>query len=236
MRRTRLALLVAAAAAVLAPGAAGHAGHAPVTVSIGNLDFTPSAVQARVGDEVTWSWDGSARDHSVTALPGQAEAFDSDPGTFPSFDSHPRGSTFSHTFTRAGRFGYVCKVHPEMRGAVNVLAAGAPDTLRPQITRARLRPSRVCPRRTERCRTTRTRVRFGISEEANLVVRVERRIRPGVYRTRRRRTEAVRTGRVSVPVPVRGLSPGRYRVSLRARDDAGNRSRVVRLGLVVRRP
>jgi plastocyanin len=233
MRRPAVLAAAAAAALALQGAAAPHPGHGPTLVSVRNQAFTPAQPTVAVNDAVIWTWDGLDRNHSVTADPGQAETFDSDPSGAP---SHPFGSQFTHTFTREGRFTYFCRVHPGMRGAITVQRLpDIGDVTGPRVTSLRLRPSRICPRRTRRCRTTRARLGFTIDETADLVVRIERRVR---RRWRRVRTldASVRRGRRSIRLGARGLAPGRYRVSLRAYDLASNASRVARVGLVVRRP
>jgi hypothetical protein len=67
--------------AVLAlPGAAAaHPGHGPEQVLVGRGAFTLPKVTIGTGDTVVWLWSGPDLVHSVTADPGQAESFDSDP-------------------------------------------------------------------------------------------------------------------------------------------------------------
>jgi plastocyanin len=111
--------------------------------------YGPDPVIIRVGDTVTWTFMGA---HTVTFNagrpdpvlfmpgPGTGEA-QLGPGYFPigvtdssmTYDgSTPLstgfiepGNTFSLTFTKPGNFGYVCTVHPGMRGMVEVREAGA---------------------------------------------------------------------------------------------------------------
>lgn len=87
-----------------------------------------TVTQARVGDTVTWIWEGAAF-HGVTS--GRCtgggyyddESCDSD-GRFSS-GSHEGPFTFTHTFTEAGTFTYFCPVHgASMKGRVIVSAPG----------------------------------------------------------------------------------------------------------------
>lgn len=87
-------------------------GTAPSTaeVSIPDRLFTPRDVTIAVGGTVTWrNLDGA---HTVTGRDG---GFDS--GVFED------GQTYSETFTTAGSYAYLCRLHPEMTGAVSVVGA-----------------------------------------------------------------------------------------------------------------
>jgi plastocyanin len=65
-------------------------------------------VTVAAGETVTWSHEGGLP-HTVTAEDG---AFDS--------GDLSGGDTFSHTFEEAGSFPYVCSIHPDMTGTVEV--------------------------------------------------------------------------------------------------------------------
>jgi plastocyanin len=77
-------------------------------VTIADFQFAPSVVSIAVGDTVTWTNDGPSN-HTASATGGE---FDS--GTL-----QPRQG-FSHTFASPGTFSYVCSIHPEMRGTIEV--------------------------------------------------------------------------------------------------------------------
>src|ERR671919_128505 len=78
-------------------------------VSEEDITFQPAEVSVGVGDTVTWTNNDSV-DHDVTA-----DSFSSgDPGGM------APGDTFDQTFEKAGRFDYVCTVHPGMEGTVVV--------------------------------------------------------------------------------------------------------------------
>lgn len=109
MRNTvcRLSVLVVGALALLgicldATAAARH------TVTIKDMQYSPTAIEVKVGDTVVWN-NTDDRDHTVVA----------DDGSFDSGNIRA-GSSFSHTFTKAGSFAYGCKYHPRMRGTVVV--------------------------------------------------------------------------------------------------------------------
>jgi len=70
-------------------------------VTISNFEFAPDALQVKVGATITVENKDSA-DHSVTATDN---SFDT--GRFAK-------GTKTFTVTKAGRFEYVCTVHPFM--------------------------------------------------------------------------------------------------------------------------
>jgi plastocyanin len=114
------------AAAVVTQADAG-----PITrhVAIANYQYAPAMMTVNSGDTVEWGWDGADVNHSVSALDGLAESFDSHLGALvTAIVGPPPGGTYSHLFTQVGDFSYLCKVHPDMTGTVRVVASGAPDT------------------------------------------------------------------------------------------------------------
>jgi plastocyanin len=94
-----------------APGAAA-APDAPVatdTVAIQNFAFTPATVTVKVGSTVTWT-NQDQDPHTVTAM---------NDGPFHSAPMNT-GDTYRYTFTKAGRFDYLCTIHPFMTATVVV--------------------------------------------------------------------------------------------------------------------
>jgi plastocyanin len=87
------------------------------TVTIEGFAFSPKTVTVNVGDTVTWRNEDSTA-HTAT-----------DSGKFNTGDIAP-GSSKSVTFNAAGRYSYICAIHPTMTGTVVVRAAGgnAPNT------------------------------------------------------------------------------------------------------------
>ncbi len=83
------------------------------SVSIVDFAFNPGAITVHAGDTVQWTNDGQVPEgHTVTG-----DGLHS--GTLHS------GASFSHTFSSAGTFSYVCTIHPSMQGTVHVLAASS---------------------------------------------------------------------------------------------------------------
>jgi plastocyanin len=113
MRRKRLILTPLTAIAAL--GVASPSLAADFNVGVADFDFTPATQKVAVGDTVTWSF--NATGHSTTSLPGQPDKWDStvrNPGT-----------TFQKTFTKPGRYQYVCTPHESFMKGVLVVGSDA---------------------------------------------------------------------------------------------------------------
>jgi plastocyanin len=77
-------------------------------VVIKNFAFSPATVTVRAGTTITWT-NGDQDAHTVTATGG---AFKS--------ATLNTGDTFRYTFTTAGRYAYLCTIHPFMTASVVV--------------------------------------------------------------------------------------------------------------------
>jgi plastocyanin len=73
------------------------------------LAFEPDSVTIAVGGTVTWRWPGGPVPHDVVG-----DGF----GTELQTDGE-----YSHTFTEAGTYPYVCSIHATMTGVVEVVEA-----------------------------------------------------------------------------------------------------------------
>jgi plastocyanin len=83
-------------------------------VSMKGLAFEPADITVKVGDTITWTND-EAVGHDVTKEGGPGPEFSSgDPGAM------QEGDTFEQTFEQPGTIEYVCTVHSNMTGTVNV--------------------------------------------------------------------------------------------------------------------
>jgi plastocyanin len=83
---------------------------APSAVDISGFAFKPATLKTTVGKYVTW--------RNRDAAPHTA--------TFSTFSSPQlgKGQTYRRRFTKAGRYAYLCALHPAMKGTVVVAAAG----------------------------------------------------------------------------------------------------------------
>jgi len=89
-------------------------GGGPGEVSMKGLAFEPADITVKVGDTITWTND-EAVGHDVTKEGGPGPEFSSgDPGAM------QEGDTFEQTFEQPGTIEYVCTVHSNMTGTVNV--------------------------------------------------------------------------------------------------------------------
>ncbi len=97
-------------------------------VAIANYQYAPASMTVNSGDTVQWDWTGSDVNHSVSALGGLLESFESHLGALiGSILGPPAAGSYSHTFSQVGSYAYFCRVHPDMTGSVRVVAGGAPD-------------------------------------------------------------------------------------------------------------
>jgi plastocyanin len=84
---------------------------APVSgnqITIDGFAFAPATLTVSAGTSVTWT-NRDEEPHTVVAGDGSFHS----PGM-------GTGATFSHTFSTAGTFDYVCSIHPMMHGTVVV--------------------------------------------------------------------------------------------------------------------
>ncbi len=93
-------------------GAGGSGGGSAEPGAVGIVDFTydPDPLTVAVGDTVTWTNEDDFA-HTVTSK---------DEGPLDSGDIDG-GGTFEATFDTAGTFSYVCAIHPNMNGDVEVM-------------------------------------------------------------------------------------------------------------------
>lgn len=78
-------------------------------VTMKDIKFDPAGVTVKKGDTVTWTNEDTVG-HDVTG-----DGFKSGPS-----GGLGNGDTYKHTFDKAGKFDYVCTVHPGMEGSVTV--------------------------------------------------------------------------------------------------------------------
>ncbi|WP_051407456.1 cupredoxin family copper-binding protein [Nocardia sp. CNY236] len=83
---------------------------ATATVRVTDMRFSPAELRIAVGDTVVWTFDDSVP-HTVQGIGDRAMGINS-----PIIDK----GEWSHTFTTAGTYRYLCTLHPEMRGSITV--------------------------------------------------------------------------------------------------------------------
>jgi plastocyanin len=204
--------------------AAPSAGGRTWSVDVADMRFAPAALTVGQGDAVTWRWSGADKNHTVTSLAAQPEAFESHPGIrLADVTTGPVGGTFSHTFDALGTTTYFCRTHPEMKGRITVVprsqapSPSAVDPTPPRLGRIRLSLS-----------GRRLIVRFRLSEQARLwgSLRVKPRKARRYQRVRKLNLRGRRgANRVALRLPLRAMRRGaRLRVRLLGADASGNRA------------
>jgi plastocyanin len=84
----------------------------PSASDIQSWTFAPNTLNARVGDTVVWKNAGAAP-HTATAADKSFDSGSLDPG-----------KSFTYKLSSTGSFGYICTLHPWMKGTLVVAAAG----------------------------------------------------------------------------------------------------------------
>ncbi|MBF6425634.1 cupredoxin domain-containing protein [Nocardia cyriacigeorgica] len=102
------ATTTATSAPTSAPAADGQA--QTFVVEVDDMTFSPADLTISVGDTVTWKFDDDVV-HGVQGIGDKAMGINS-----PLFAE----GEWSHTFTTAGSYRYLCPIHPEMRGTITV--------------------------------------------------------------------------------------------------------------------
>jgi plastocyanin len=115
-RRAPAALGAALAALALLFAATSHAANR--RVSIGHYQWSLPQIHLNLGEHVTWYWVGPDTMHSVTGISPNDRGIDSDAGI--NTPNHPLGDTFRLAFNQPGTYQFQCKLHPGVRGTVNV--------------------------------------------------------------------------------------------------------------------
>ena len=101
-----LALVLGACAIEEASPAATPAEASGPTVTIQHLAYTPATLTVGMGATVTWVWQDGAITHDV-----KGDGFKS---------KVMAEGTFSHRFDQPGSYDYLCTLHPNMTGTIEV--------------------------------------------------------------------------------------------------------------------
>jgi plastocyanin len=118
----RLLYLLTLSMATLLISASAASAQEEMTVSIQDFFFEPDQLTVAPGTTVTWVNDGQTP-HTSTA----------DDGTWDSGTLQP-GESFSFTFDEPGTYSYLCEIHPEMTGTVDVSGGDEATTASPEST------------------------------------------------------------------------------------------------------
>src|SRR5260221_4354290 len=92
-------------------------------ISVANFQFTPSTLNANLGDTIIWVWKNGGHTTTSLSIPLHAKPWDT-----PMDVNHKR---FRYILRKRGTYTFECKIHPSvMQGTINVsqpLAAGLSD-------------------------------------------------------------------------------------------------------------
>lgn len=111
-RRILVALAGLLALALSACGTSGASTTAPAaedggpTVAIQDLAYTPETLTVQAGATVTWVWRDGAIAHDVNGDDFRSEVISE--------------GTFRHRFDQPGTYDYLCTLHPNMKGTIEV--------------------------------------------------------------------------------------------------------------------
>jgi plastocyanin len=192
----RKRLILAPLTAIAALGAVSPSLAAESTIGVANFDFTPATQTIAVGDTVTWSFNEG--NHSTTSLPGQPDRWDS--------SVRDAGATFQKTFTKPGRYQYLCTPHEGfMRG---VLVVGK-DTVKKTAGKVSATVS-----------GTKVTIGFKLNEAASATLK----LKGAATRTVKRKR--LKTGQQSIVV--KKLKAGSYTGTLTLTDDFDKKSTVTK--------
>jgi plastocyanin len=192
MRITRLTLAPITALAAL--GVAAPSLAADFGIAVRDYEFGPKTQQVAVGDKVIWNF--TEGEHSTTSLPGQPESWDSDVRA-------GGAAPFEKTFTKPGRYQYVCTPHESfMKGTLIVGTDEVRDTV--DAFRTRVKGKRVT-------------VSFKLNEAASATYS----LKGAAKRTVRRKRLAAGKHRITV----KRLKAGSYTGKLVLSDDFDKKTR-----------
>ena len=188
----RKRLILAPLTAIAALGVVSPSLAAESNIGVADFDFTPATQTIAVGDTVTWTFNAS--NHSTTSRPGQPDRWDSKVRNL--------GETFQKTFTKPGRYQYVCTPHESfMRG---VLVVGR-DTVK-----------KTAGKVTAKVSGTKATISFKLNEAASATLKLKGAATRTVTRKR------LKTGAQSIVV--KKLKAGSYTGTLTLSDDFDNKT------------
>jgi plastocyanin len=181
-------LTLAPITALAALGLATPSLAADFGVTVRDYEFAAKTQSIAVGDKVIWNF--TEGEHSTTSAPGQPESWDSDVRA-------GGAAPFEKTFTKPGRFQYVCTPHESfMKGTIVV----GKDSVRDTVDGFKTKVS-----------GTKVTVSFELNEAARATYKLTGASKRTV--TRKRLNAGARS------ITVKGLKAGSYTGTLTLSDD-----------------
>ena len=179
-------LLLAPLTAIAALCVASPSLAADFTVDVTNYKFTAKTQTIGVGDKVVWTFTDEG--HTTTSRPGQIDSWDS--------KVEDAGGRFEHTFTKPGRYDYVCTPHESfMSGSIVVGKDTVADTVDAFKTKAS---------------GTKATISFKLNEAASMTYKLKG---PSKRTVKRKRLAAGKQR-----FAIKGLKSGRYTGTLTLTD------------------
>lgn len=129
----------------------------------------------------------------------------------------------SRHFEDVGEFRYYCENHggPNGQGMSGVIRVES--TANPTLTGMRVKPGKVCSRRTRRCKRAKATLSFTLSKTARVAGGIDP-VGAPAGRIGRDLEYSGKPGENKFKIKAKGLRPGRWRVTLTAEDVNGNES------------
>lgn len=81
------------------------------TISVADFKFSPSAVNANVGDTIRWVWSSGTHTTTSGTIPNGATSWNA--------NINSGNTTFDYVIPVAGTYNYFCSIHPQMTGTIN---------------------------------------------------------------------------------------------------------------------
>jgi plastocyanin len=193
-----------------APAVAGDP--SPTVVATSGNEFFPKTLT--VPPNTTVNWENRGTVHNVKFEDGGFEQ-PADPQATP-------WRVWRH-FDNAGVYRYYCEMHggpggQGMSGTIVVEEGAAP-----RLKDLTVAPRRICNRRTRKCRTTSTAIRYTLSEAARVTGGIDP-VGSPAGKTVRDIEVRGKKGANTIRVYGRRFKPGLYKVTLGAEDVDGNES------------
>jgi plastocyanin len=138
-------------------------------------------------------------------------------------DPQPTPWRVSKHFDEVGEFRYYCENHGAPGGVGMAGVVHVESTANPTLTGLRVKPEKLCNRRTRKCRRVKGTIRFTLSKSARVAGGVDPVGEPA-GRPGRDLEFAGKPGANRFKLKAKGLEPGRYRLTLTAEDENGNES------------
>ena len=209
VRKGGVAAVVVLSLLASAPAAHAQAGPGPTVIATDN-EFFPKTITRAPNTTVYFENRGTL--HNVKFEDGLFEQ----PG-----DPMPTPWRVWRHFDNLGTYAYYCETHGGPGGVGMSGTVAIEQSPGPTLTGLRVTPKRICDRRTRRCRKTRAKIAFDLSEAARVTGAIDPVGKPAGRPSTDIEIDG-KPGKNTIPVAGHGLRAGLYAVTLAAEDPDGN--------------